>query len=66
MMSAVTANQAAAAADQNAPFLTADHIYADLNSVSPGLKQSIARVIEAIRRALRRNRDDGARSALRP
>jgi 3-hydroxyisobutyrate dehydrogenase-like beta-hydroxyacid dehydrogenase len=46
MMSAVTANQAADAAGQNAPYLTADHIYADLNSVSPGLKQSIARVIE--------------------
>jgi 3-hydroxyisobutyrate dehydrogenase-like beta-hydroxyacid dehydrogenase len=49
MMSAVTANQAASAAEQNAPFLTADHIYADLNSVSPGLKQSIARLIEASR-----------------
>jgi len=47
MMSAVTANQAAIAAEQNAPFLTANHIYADLNSVSPGLKQSIARIIEA-------------------
>jgi 3-hydroxyisobutyrate dehydrogenase-like beta-hydroxyacid dehydrogenase len=47
MMSAVTANQAMNAAEQNAPFLTQDHIYADLNSVSPGLKQSIARVIEA-------------------
>jgi len=47
MMSAVTANQAKNAADQNAPYLTADHIYADLNSVSPGLKQSIAHVIEA-------------------
>jgi 3-hydroxyisobutyrate dehydrogenase-like beta-hydroxyacid dehydrogenase len=47
IMSAVTANQAAAAADQNAPSLTANHIYADLNSVSPGLKQTIARVIEA-------------------
>ena len=35
------------AAEQNAPYLTAAHIYADLNSVSPGLKQSIARVIEA-------------------
>jgi 3-hydroxyisobutyrate dehydrogenase-like beta-hydroxyacid dehydrogenase len=35
------------AARQNAPYLTANHIYADLNSVSPGLKQSIARVIEA-------------------
>jgi 3-hydroxyisobutyrate dehydrogenase-like beta-hydroxyacid dehydrogenase len=47
MMSAVTANQAAHAAEQNAPYLTAGHIYADLNSVSPGLKQSIARGIEA-------------------
>ncbi len=47
MMSAVTANQAANAADQNAPYLRPDHIYADLNSVSPGLKQSIARVIES-------------------
>jgi 3-hydroxyisobutyrate dehydrogenase-like beta-hydroxyacid dehydrogenase len=47
MLSAVTANQAANAAEQNAPYLTAAHIYADLNSVSPGLKQSIARVIEA-------------------
>jgi 3-hydroxyisobutyrate dehydrogenase-like beta-hydroxyacid dehydrogenase len=47
MMSAVTANQAASAAEQNAPYLTARHIYADLNSVSPGLKQSIARIIEA-------------------
>jgi 3-hydroxyisobutyrate dehydrogenase-like beta-hydroxyacid dehydrogenase len=47
MMSAVTANQALNAAEQNAPFLTADHIYADLNSVSPGLKQFIARVIES-------------------
>jgi 3-hydroxyisobutyrate dehydrogenase-like beta-hydroxyacid dehydrogenase len=47
MLSAVTADQALIAAEQNAPYLTANHIYADLNSVSPGLKQSIARVIEA-------------------
>jgi len=47
MLSAVTADQALNAAEQNAPYLTADHIYADLNSVSPGLKQSIARLIEA-------------------
>jgi 3-hydroxyisobutyrate dehydrogenase-like beta-hydroxyacid dehydrogenase len=47
MLSAVTANQAASAAEQNAPYLTSSHIYADLNSVSPGLKQSIARVIQA-------------------
>ena len=47
MLSTVTANQAARAAEQNAPYLEANHIYADLNSVSPGLKQSIARTIEA-------------------
>jgi 3-hydroxyisobutyrate dehydrogenase-like beta-hydroxyacid dehydrogenase len=47
MLSAVTADQACHAAEQNAPHLTAQHIYADLNSVSPGVKQSIARVIEA-------------------
>ncbi len=47
MLSAVTADQALIAARQNAPYLTSDHLYADLNSVSPGLKQSIARVIEA-------------------
>jgi 3-hydroxyisobutyrate dehydrogenase-like beta-hydroxyacid dehydrogenase len=47
MLSAVTADQALNAAEQNAPHLTAAHLYADLNSVSPGVKQSIARVIEA-------------------
>jgi len=47
MMSAVTADQALNAARENAPHLTGNHIYADLNSVSPGVKQSIARVIEA-------------------
>jgi 3-hydroxyisobutyrate dehydrogenase-like beta-hydroxyacid dehydrogenase len=47
MLSAVTANQAANAASQNATYLTPHHLYADLNSVSPGLKQEIARVIEA-------------------
>src|SRR5579862_1116753 len=47
VMSAVTADQALTAARQNAPYLSASHIYADLNSVSPGTKQSIARVIEA-------------------
>jgi 3-hydroxyisobutyrate dehydrogenase-like beta-hydroxyacid dehydrogenase len=47
LLSVVTANQAARAAEQNAPYLGANHIYADLNSVSPGLKQSIARTIEA-------------------
>ncbi|MGA2714536.1 MAG: DUF1932 domain-containing protein [Bryobacteraceae bacterium] len=47
ILSTVTANQALAAAQQTAPGLSAGHIYADLNSVSPGLKQSIGRVISA-------------------
>jgi 3-hydroxyisobutyrate dehydrogenase-like beta-hydroxyacid dehydrogenase len=46
MMSAVTADQALTAAEENASHLTSGHLYADLNSVSPGVKQSIARVIE--------------------
>jgi 3-hydroxyisobutyrate dehydrogenase-like beta-hydroxyacid dehydrogenase len=45
--SAVTSDQAAAAAAQNAPFLTSRHLYADLNSVSPVVKQAIARRIGA-------------------
>lgn len=47
ILSAVTANQALAAAEQTAPYLTADHLYADLNSVSPGLKQSIGDIVAA-------------------
>jgi 3-hydroxyisobutyrate dehydrogenase-like beta-hydroxyacid dehydrogenase len=47
IMSAVTADQALNAAQQNAPHLTSRHIYADLNSVSPGVKQSISRAIAA-------------------
>jgi len=47
VFSTVTANQAAAAAEQTAPHLGSKHFYADLNSVSPALKQSIARTIEA-------------------
>jgi 3-hydroxyisobutyrate dehydrogenase-like beta-hydroxyacid dehydrogenase len=47
ILSTVTANQALQAAEQNAPFLSPRHLYADLNSVSPALKQSIARIIEA-------------------
>ena len=46
VISAVAANQASAAAEQTAPHLTSAHLYADVNSVSPGLKQAIARVIE--------------------
>jgi 3-hydroxyisobutyrate dehydrogenase-like beta-hydroxyacid dehydrogenase len=47
LMSAVTADQALTAAHQTSPYLSANHIYADLNSVSPGVKQSIARVVES-------------------
>jgi 3-hydroxyisobutyrate dehydrogenase-like beta-hydroxyacid dehydrogenase len=46
IFSTVTANQARAAAEQTAPHLKSAHLYADLNSVSPGLKQSIAQVVE--------------------
>lgn len=47
IFSTVTANQAGAAASETAPHLTAHHLYADLNSVSPGLKQSLAKIIDA-------------------
>jgi 3-hydroxyisobutyrate dehydrogenase-like beta-hydroxyacid dehydrogenase len=45
IIATVTANAAAEAADQTAPFLEARHLYADFNSVSPALKQSIDRII---------------------
>src|ERR1700728_279237 len=44
VISTVTANQALAAARQTAPGLGPGQLYADLNSVSPALKQSIDRV----------------------
>ncbi len=47
LLSTVTADQAQIAAEQNAPHLTERHIYADLNSTSPALKQTIAQLIEA-------------------
>lgn len=47
ILSTVTANQAHAAALQNAPGLQRSQLYADLNSVSPALKQSIEGVITA-------------------
>ena len=47
LLCTVTADRAAQAAEQTAPFLTARHIYADLNSVSPALKQSIAELVES-------------------
>lgn len=45
IISAVTADQATAAAEQTAPYLTAQHIYADLNSVSPRTKQTVGETI---------------------
>ncbi len=45
ILSTVTASQAAVAARQTAPHLDARHWYADLNSVSPALKQSIAETV---------------------
>ena len=47
IFSTVTANQAGAAASATAPHLSPQHLYADLNSVSPGLKQSLAKIIDA-------------------
>lgn len=47
LLSTVTASSALEAAEQNAPHLTERHLYADLNSVSPDLKRSIAQLIEA-------------------
>jgi 3-hydroxyisobutyrate dehydrogenase-like beta-hydroxyacid dehydrogenase len=47
IISAVTADQAAPAAAQTAPFLTPAHWYADLNSVSPASKQQVASTIAA-------------------
>jgi len=52
LLSVVTANSAEQAASQIAPHLNASHIYADLNSVSPGTKQRIDAII----------RQSGARS----
>src|SRR5215472_3404068 len=45
IFSTVTCARAKEAAEQTAPFLQSHHIYADLNSVSPALKQEIERVI---------------------
>jgi 3-hydroxyisobutyrate dehydrogenase-like beta-hydroxyacid dehydrogenase len=47
IFSAVTSSSALDAAKQNAPFLTNRHTYADINSVSPALKQAIDRVVSA-------------------
>ncbi len=45
LLSTVTSSSALTAARQTAPFLEPRHIYADLNSISPALKQEIERVI---------------------
>src|SRR5499426_3813761 len=47
LLSTVTANRSMEAAEQTAPFLASRHIYADLNSVSPALKQSIGQMVES-------------------
>jgi 3-hydroxyisobutyrate dehydrogenase-like beta-hydroxyacid dehydrogenase len=46
LFSTVTSSAALDAAAQTVPFLEARHFYADLNSVSPALKQDIARAID--------------------
>jgi 3-hydroxyisobutyrate dehydrogenase-like beta-hydroxyacid dehydrogenase len=47
LFSTVTCSRAQQAAEQTASFLTPQHVYADLNSVSPALKQEIEQVIIA-------------------
>ncbi len=51
IFSTVTANKALEAAEQNARYLTAQHLYADLNSISPNLKKTIGELIETHRAA---------------
>jgi 3-hydroxyisobutyrate dehydrogenase-like beta-hydroxyacid dehydrogenase len=47
IFSTVTSSSSLDAAKQTVPFLTTRHTYADLNSVSPALKQEIDRVVTA-------------------
>jgi 3-hydroxyisobutyrate dehydrogenase-like beta-hydroxyacid dehydrogenase len=47
VFSTVTSSAALEAAEQTAPFLDGRHFYADLNSVSPALKQRIEQTISA-------------------
>ena len=47
LLSLVTADRAAEAAHQNRPHLHPRHLYADLNSVSPALKEAIGKEISA-------------------
>jgi 3-hydroxyisobutyrate dehydrogenase-like beta-hydroxyacid dehydrogenase len=45
---AVTADQALPAAEQTAPFLESRHFYCDVSSVSPQMKQAIARTVSSL------------------
>src|SRR4051812_15129581 len=45
LFSTVACARAKEAAEQTAPYLNSQHIYADLNSVSPALKQQVERII---------------------
>jgi 3-hydroxyisobutyrate dehydrogenase-like beta-hydroxyacid dehydrogenase len=47
LISTVTCDRAIEAAEQTVRFLESRHIYADLNSVSPAVKQSIDKIITA-------------------
>jgi 3-hydroxyisobutyrate dehydrogenase-like beta-hydroxyacid dehydrogenase len=47
LISAVTADQAVIAAEQTGPHLTDRHLYADLNSVSPKSKETVAKAATA-------------------
>ncbi len=47
ILSMVTSDQALPAARQTAPFLDRRHVYADLNSVSPAVKQGIAQTVSS-------------------
>jgi 3-hydroxyisobutyrate dehydrogenase-like beta-hydroxyacid dehydrogenase len=47
IISAVTADQAVPAAEQNAPHLTSRHLYCDLNSISPKSKERVASTASA-------------------
>jgi 3-hydroxyisobutyrate dehydrogenase-like beta-hydroxyacid dehydrogenase len=45
LFSTVTASSTEQAASQTAPYLESRHFYADLNSVSPAVKQSVERIV---------------------
>lgn len=47
LISAVTSSSALGAAEQTLPFLEARHIYLDINSISPALKQEIDNLVRA-------------------